>query len=94
MAAYQVHINERTAAGKSILAMLRAVPDAVSFSKTAPPKRSKIYRDLQEAFRDVKDMMDGKKPKRTLDELINELRNDDKQANISPQEIAELNSER
>ncbi|GHT14569.1 hypothetical protein AGMMS4956_12640 [Bacteroidia bacterium] len=75
MAAYQIQINERIVLGRSILALLQSVPDAVSFNKTATPKHSKHYYELKEAFQDVKEMMDGKKPKRTLDELINELRN-------------------
>jgi hypothetical protein len=36
---------------------------------------SPLYYELQSAFRDVKLMVDGKKPKKSLDELIYELRN-------------------
>jgi len=34
-----------------------------------------LYHRLDRAFADVRLMMDGKKPKKTLDELIDELRN-------------------
>jgi hypothetical protein len=74
MAAYQIQINERTAVGKNLLTQLRAVPDVVTLKKAPRPKHSKLYYDLKEAFQDVKDMMDGKKPKRTIQELICELR--------------------
>ena len=38
-------------------------------------KNSPLYDELQSAFKDVKLMVDGKKPKKSLDDLINELRN-------------------
>jgi len=36
---------------------------------------SPLYYELQDAFKDVKLMVDGKKAKKSLDDLINELRN-------------------
>jgi hypothetical protein len=72
MALYQVEINERTAVGKGILALLQGVPDTVSIEKKRV-KHSKVYRDLKCAFREVKEMIDGKRPEKTIDELINEL---------------------
>jgi nitrate/nitrite-specific signal transduction histidine kinase len=36
---------------------------------------SPLYCELQSAFRDVKLMMDGKKPEKSIDDLIYELRN-------------------
>jgi hypothetical protein len=42
---------------------------------TKEEKENPLYDELRSAFKDVKLMMDGKKPKKSLDELINELRN-------------------
>jgi hypothetical protein len=39
----------------------------------AEPEQSELYKSLQSAFRDVRLMLDGKKRKKTLDELIDEL---------------------
>ena len=77
MAIYQIQINERTSLGKSIIAFLRSIPQAVTFQKweeKALPK-SELYKSLDSAFCDVRLMLDGKKKKKTLDELIDELRN-------------------
>jgi hypothetical protein len=38
-------------------------------------KHSPLYYELDHAFKDVKLMIDGKKPEKTLDELIYELQN-------------------
>ena len=38
---------------------------------------SPLYCELQDAFNDVKLMVDGEKNKKSLDDLINELRNTD-----------------
>ena len=80
MATYQININERTSAGKSILAMLLAIPETVSFTKVKPvgkkEKRSPLYYQLQSAFHDVKLMVDGKKQEKTLDEFLAELPDD------------------
>jgi hypothetical protein len=57
--------------------MLSAVPEAVSFEKVKPAakveKHGLLYYELQNAFRDVKLMVDGKKPKKTIDEFLDEL---------------------
>jgi hypothetical protein len=77
MAIYQIQINERTSLGKSIIAFLQSIPQAVTFQKRdkkAAPQ-SELYKSLNSAFCDVRLMLDGKKRKKTLDELINELRN-------------------
>jgi hypothetical protein len=52
-------------------------PQGINIEKTTKkePKKSWLYYELEEAFADVKLMIDGKKPKKTLDELIYELRN-------------------
>jgi len=77
MATYQVKINEKMALGKSVVAFLHSIPQAVAIEK--PPKKeakkSDLYHRLDRAFADVRLMMDGKKKKKTLDELIDELRN-------------------
>jgi len=75
MATYQIEINERMALGKSLLAFLHSVPQAVTFIKKerkSKPK-SELYESLNRAFADVRLMIDGKKREKTLDELINEL---------------------
>ncbi|GHT55579.1 hypothetical protein FACS189446_7060 [Bacteroidia bacterium] len=77
MATYQISINERTTLGKNLLGLLMSMPKTVSFEKkkTVKPEETQLYKDLQEAFHDVKLMTEGKKPKKSLDELIYELRN-------------------
>ena len=80
MATYQLQINERTSIGRSILAMLSAIPEAVSFEKIKPvakvEKHSPLYYQLESAFKDVKLMIDGKKKEKTLDEFLAELPDD------------------
>jgi len=80
MATYQININERTSAGKSILAMLSAIPETVSFTKVKhevkEEKHSPLYYQLQSAFHDVKLMVDGKMQEKTLDEFLAELPDD------------------
>ena len=52
-------------------------PQVVTFEipKEKQKLKSQVYHDLNSAFADVRLMMDGKKRKKSLDELINELRN-------------------
>ena len=71
MAKYYINVNEKMALGKSVLAFLQSVPQAVTFEK---PK-SELYRSLDRAFADVRLMMDGKKKEKTIEEFIDELRN-------------------
>ena len=77
MATYQIKVNEKKALGKSIIAYLHTVPQVVTIdkSKEKKAKKSWLYYELKGAFADVRLMMDGKKKKKTLDELIDELRN-------------------
>ena len=77
MATYRITINEKMALGKSVIAFLHSVPQAVTIekSKEKQQKKSWLYHRLDRAFADVRLMMDGKKREKTLDELIDELRN-------------------
>ena len=72
MAVYQIRINEKKPLGKSLVAFLQSIPQVVTFEEAKP--KSELYHSLNHAFADVSLMMDGKKKKKTLDELINELR--------------------
>ena len=75
MATYQITVNERMALGKSVIAFLHSVPQAVAIEmpKKKEAKKSWLYHSLDSAFADVKLMRDGKKKGKTLDELIEEL---------------------
>jgi len=82
MAIYQIQINEKTKAGKQTVDFLRTIPEAVSFRTTTKqaaaavdPEKHEFYKGLLDSFHDVRLMMEGKKRKKTLDELIDELRN-------------------
>jgi len=79
MTTYQIQINERMTLGKNLVALLQSMPRVVTFKKPIEDEeetisKKEILEDLNEAFREVKLMMDGKKRKKTLDELIDELR--------------------
>jgi len=75
MASYHITVNEKMALGKSLVALLQSVPQAVTFEmpKKKEAKKSEMYHRLDRAFADVRLMMDGKKKGKTLDELIDEL---------------------
>jgi len=73
MATYQLQINERTAVGRGIIALLQSIPQAVTLRRTRTKAKSSLYDRLDSAFADVKLMIDGKKREKTLDELIDEL---------------------
>jgi len=85
MATYQIQINETMPLGQSIVALLysakEAVPSIVKKGAKREPtyeevvNKSDLHRSLDSAFADVRLMLDGKKRKKTLDELIYELRN-------------------
>ena len=72
MASYHISVNEKMALGKSVIAFLHSIPQVITIEKPTPPK-SELYKSLDSAFADVRLMMDGKKRKKTLSELINEL---------------------
>jgi hypothetical protein len=77
MAVYQIRVNEKMALGKSIIAFLQSTPQAVTFEtpQVKAAQKSELYEGLKSAFTDVRLMLDGKKKEKTLDELIDELRN-------------------
>ena len=77
MASYYIRINEKMSLGKSLVTFLQSIPQVVTFEipKEKPIPKSELYDSLNQAFADVRLMMDGKKKKKTLDELIDELRN-------------------
>ena len=76
MATYQITVNEKAALGKSVVAFLQSIPQVVSFEipKKKEAKKSWLYYELEGAFNDVRLMREGKKRKKSLDELIEELR--------------------
>jgi hypothetical protein len=51
------------------------VAKAKTSTKAKAEEHSQLYYDLQSAFRDVRLMIDGKKPEKTAEELLYELRN-------------------
>ena len=85
MITYTVQINEQNPLGQSIIALLQSAGEAVPSVIKKRAKReltyeelvnkSELHRSLDSAFRDVRLMLDGKKPKKTADELLYELRN-------------------
>ena len=76
MAVYQIRVNEKMPLGKSLVTFLQSIPQVVTFEKPVEETKpqSELYHSLNRAFADVRLMMDGKKKKKTLDELIDELR--------------------
>jgi len=86
MTTYQVEIDEQTPLGKSIVSLLQSANEAVISIVKKRKKReltyeevvnkSELHRSLDRAFADVRLMLDGKKPKKTAQQLLNELRNE------------------
>jgi hypothetical protein len=60
---------------KEIKPFLQSVPQAVTFEVPEKKPQNELYNDLNSAFAEVRLMLDGKKKEKTLDELIDELRN-------------------
>jgi len=69
---YQIQVNESQPLGQSILALLRSASDVVSFNFEPS---NKIHKSLKSGFSDVREIMDGKQEKTTINDFINELRN-------------------
>ena len=75
MSTYQISINDSMPVGKSILALLRSLPDVISLQEIAKAdtRTDDLYTDLKHAFKDVADIKNGKQKRQTLRELIDEL---------------------
>jgi hypothetical protein len=75
MATYQIYVDESNQLGKSLVAYLKSIPQVVSFQPEDDDVVSKeeLLKDLASAFRDVRLMRDGKRKKKSLQELIDEL---------------------
>ena len=71
MITYQVSINDTMPIGKSILALLRSLPEAISLQRVTT--KNALYKDLEHAFKDVREIQSGKQKRQTLREFINEL---------------------
>ncbi|GHV47184.1 hypothetical protein FACS1894181_00110 [Bacteroidia bacterium] len=74
MATYQIHINEQTPLGKSIIALLRSAKGIVSLKliteHTAAKGKSNLYKSLESGLGDVKEILEGKQEKQTLKEFL------------------------
>jgi hypothetical protein len=78
MATYQIHVNENISVGRNLIELLRSMPETVSFEPPvtrAKPARSKLHKDLECSFREVKEIMDNQRKRVTIDEFLDELRN-------------------
>jgi hypothetical protein len=76
MAVYQIHINEKTQLGKSIIALLKSASDIVSFEITKKQKIAKksfLYKGTESGLKDVREILEGKQPKKTLKEVLDDL---------------------
>jgi len=69
---YQIQINESVPLGQSIIALLKSASDVVSFHSI---RNNKVQNSLKSGFKDVREIIDGKQERTTIDEFINELRN-------------------
>ena len=67
---YQIQINESVPLGQSIIALLRSASGVVSFSSI---RSDKVQKSLKSGFKDVREIIDGKQERTTIDEFINEL---------------------
>ena len=69
---YQIQINESVPLGQSIISLLKSASDVVSFQSA---RSDKVQKSLKSGFKDVREIIDGKQERTTIDEFINELRN-------------------
>jgi hypothetical protein len=69
---YQIQVNESVPLGQSIIALLKSASEVVSFSTI---RTDKVQKSLKSGFKDVREIIDGKLERTTIDEFINELRN-------------------
>ena len=77
MAGYHITVNEKMALGKSVIAFLQSIPQAVTFEmpKKKEAKKSWLYYELEGAFNDVRLMREGKIKEKTAQEFLEEIRN-------------------
>ena len=85
MATYQVQIDEQLPLGRSIVSLLQSANEAVvSFVKKREKReltyeevvnKSDFHRQLDNAFKDVRLMLDGKKQEKDAYELLYEMQN-------------------
>ena len=78
---YQFQINESVPLGQGIIALLRSASDVVSFHSA---RSDKVRKSLKSGFKDVREIIDGKQERTTIDEFINELRNNSPQLRRPP----------
>ena len=88
MTTYQIQINERMTLGKNLVALLQSMPRVVTFKKPIEDEeetisKKEILEDLNEAFREVKLMMEGKK-KLLMNLLMNYEKNNKMNYEIVP----------
>jgi hypothetical protein len=69
---YQIQVNESQPLGQSILALLKSASDVVSFDYA---RNDKLHKNLKSGFSDVREIIDGKQERTTINDFINELRN-------------------
>ena len=69
---YQIQINESVPLGQSIVSLLRSASDVVTFHAI---RNDNLKESLKRGFKDVREIIDGKQKRTTIDEFINELRN-------------------
>jgi len=83
MNTYQIQINESVPLGQSITALLRSATEVVFFNVQETGKivaqNNKLQKSLRSGFNDVREIIDGKQKRTTIDEFINELRNNTNQ---------------
>jgi hypothetical protein len=76
MNTYQIQINDQVPLGKSILALLKSATGVVTLlpmREKAEEEHSPLYYELQSSFQEVKQMIDGKKKEKTIEEFLAEL---------------------
>ena len=69
MTTYQLQINESTSLGKSIIALLQSVPQAVKLQKTESDTNELLLSRFEKGLKEAKMMKDGILPKKPLSEL-------------------------
>jgi len=79
MNSYQIQINESVPLGQSIMALLRSATEVVSFNvqktENLVNQNDRLQKSLRSGFNDVREIIDGKQKRTTIDEFIDELRN-------------------